>query len=75
MPTLSNASRRGIRRIVQCLNMFLRVQAHDEQYLVTVRHDSLLCSNLYLTREVECVRLKQERFNAFDLLRGKLALF
>lgn len=26
-------------------------------------------SVIYLTREVECVRLKQERFNAFDLLR------
>ena len=33
---------RGIRRIVQCLNMLLRVQAPDEQYLATVQHGSLL---------------------------------
>ena len=33
---------RGVRRIVHCLNMLLRVQAPDEQYLDTVRHGSLL---------------------------------
>ncbi|MBE5948415.1 MAG: hypothetical protein E7261_05220 [Lachnospiraceae bacterium] len=33
---------RGIRRIVQRLNMLLRVQAPDEQYLNTVQHGSKL---------------------------------
>ncbi len=33
---------RGVRRIVHCLNMLLRVQAPDEQYLATVQHGSLL---------------------------------
>ena len=36
---------RGVRRIVQCLNMLLRVQAPDEQYLATVQHGSLLRAN------------------------------
>ena len=37
---------RGVRRIVHCLNMLLRVQALDEQYLATVQHGSLLRANL-----------------------------
>ncbi len=43
MPTLANefARCRGVRRIVHCLNMLLRVQAPDEQYLATVQHGSL----------------------------------
>ncbi len=36
---------RGVRRIVHCLNMLLRVQAPDEQYLATVQHGSLLRAN------------------------------
>jgi len=45
MPTGSQdklAHCRGVRRIVHCLNMLLRVQAPDEQYLATVQHGSLL---------------------------------
>ena len=40
--TLRVAQCRGVRRIVQCLNMLLRVQAPDEQYLDIVQHGSLL---------------------------------
>ena len=45
MPTGSQdklAHCRGVRRIVHCLNMLLRVQAPDEQYLATVQHGLLL---------------------------------
>ena len=40
---------RGIRRIVQCLNMLLRVQAPDEQYLDIGQHGSLLHAKFNLT--------------------------
>ena len=45
MPTGSQdklAHCRGIRRIVHCLNMLLRVQAPDEQYLAIGQHGSKL---------------------------------
>ena len=48
MPTGSQdklAHCRGVRRIVYCLNMLLRVQAPDEPYLATVQHGSLLRAN------------------------------
>ena len=39
---LAHTRCRGDHRIVHCLNMLLRVQAPDEQYLTTVQHGSLL---------------------------------
>jgi len=39
-PLRTASSCRGIRRIVHCLNMLLRVQAPDEQYLANVQHGS-----------------------------------
>ena len=44
---------RGIRRIVHCLNMLLRVQAPDEQYLDTVQHGSLLRAKFQSYGELE----------------------
>ena len=44
---------RGVRRIVHCLNMLLRVQAPDEQYLATVQHGSLLRANFQAFGESE----------------------
>ena len=52
MPTGSQdklAHCRGVRRIVHCLNMLLRVQAPDEQYLATVQHGSLLRANFQVS--------------------------
>ena len=56
MPTGSQdklAHCRCVRRIVHCLNMLLRVQAPDEQYLATVQHGSLLRANFQACGEIE----------------------
>ena len=53
MPTDSQvelARCRGVRRIVHCLNMLLRVQAPNEQYLATVQHGSLLRANFQFVK-------------------------
>ena len=50
LATLRVARCRGVRRIVRCLNMLLRVQATDEHNLATVQHGSLLRAKFQFVR-------------------------